>query len=179
MMGRVERIASLSHSLCWITGALAHGMPLVVAGAILPGWSNPAQVLARFPQVPPGTPVSALQVAAVAGLAVLSVFALVAAFLPMRRLFGRCLRTEILTDACAADIVHIGQALFAVAAVTVLVHTAQLLVLNCNPAPGGHILSIGTDGSTMGFLLSGAALIVIGWMMRKAARAAEEIKSIV
>lgn len=179
MMGKTDRITRLSGWLYWASTGLACGLPAVVLAAILRDWFDPAGMLVRFAQVPPSTPVSAFQGALVAGLAVLSVYPMVAAFLAMRRLFGRYRAGEILTDACAADILRIGQALFAVAAMTVILPTLQILVLSWNAPPGGRILSIGIEGSTLGFLLSGAMLITIGWVMREAARIAEDNEGII
>ena len=41
------------------------------------------------------------------------------------------------------------------------------------------MIAIGVDGGTAGFLLSAALLVVIGWVMREAARAADENKDFV
>lgn len=178
-MGKTDRISRLSAGLYWAGTVLACVLPLLVVLAILRGWFDPATVLARFAQVPPGTRVTAFQGALVAGLAALSVAPMVAAFLAMRRLFGRYRVGEILTDGCAADTLRTGQALFAVAAVTVILPTVQFLVLSRNAPAGGRILSIGVEGTTLGFLLSGAVLMTIGWVMREEARAAEENRRIV
>jgi Protein of unknown function (DUF2975) len=179
MMEKLDRIAWLSGWLYRASTLLACGLPLVVLGAILGGWFDAAGLASRFPALPATLSVSQMQATAVALIAVVAVFPMVAACLAMRRLFGRYRSGEILTDHCAAEILRVGQALFAVAAMTVLVPTAQLLVLSWNAAPGGRILSIGIDGSTVGFLLSGAMLIVIGWVMREAAQAAEDNRGFV
>ncbi len=168
------RIIRLSEWLYWTSAVLAYVLPATVILAILRGWFDPQLLPGRFPALPPGTTVTAIQATLVAGIGVLSVFPLVAAFLAMQTLFGRYRRGEILSDACADAILRIGRALVAVAVMTVVVPTLQILVLSWNNGPGGRILSIGLDGGTLGFLLSGGMLFVIGWVMREAARAAEE-----
>jgi uncharacterized membrane protein len=174
-----DRITPLSNLLYWVCTVLAFALPALIMAYILRGWSDPASILAQYPIVPAGTPVTAVQTTLVAAIAVLATYPLVATFLGMRRLFGRYRRGEILSDACAADILRIGQALFAVAAMTVLVPTLQIMVLSWHIGPGQRLLSIGIDSSTLGFLLSGGLLIVIGWVMREAAQAAEDAKGFV
>ncbi len=172
------RITRLSGWLYRVVTVLAYLLPCAIIAAILRGWFDPAALVARFPLLPPGLPVSHLQATLVAAVAVVSVFPLVGAFMAMRRLFSRYRRGEILTDACADDIRLTGQALILVAASTVVVPALQLLILSWN-SPGGRLLSFGIDGSALGFLLSGAMLTVIGWVMGEAARAAEENRGFV
>jgi Protein of unknown function (DUF2975) len=173
-----NRITRFSGWLYWAVIGLAYGLPCIVIAAILRGWFDPAALIARFPLLPSGSSVTPLQGTLVAAVAVFSLFPLVGAFLAMRRLFSRYHRGEILTDACADDIRLTGQALILVAAATVLVPMIQLLILSWNTS-GGRILSIGIDDGTLGFLLSGAMLTVIGWVMREAARAADENRGFV
>jgi hypothetical protein len=179
MMSPQNRITPLSNALFHACTVLAFVLPCVVIGAILKGWYDPATVTARFPAIPDGTPVTAFQGVLMAAVGLVSVYPMVAALLAMRRLFGRYRRGEILTDACADDILRTGHALFWVAAATVIVPTLQILVLSWNNGAGQRILSIGLDGGTLGFLFSGLLLVTIGWVMREAARAVEENKGFV
>jgi hypothetical protein len=172
-------ITRLSQWLFWACTGLAYAVPAIVALAIARGWFDPARLVQQFAQLPPDTTVTAFQGALVAGVAVLSTYPLIAAFWFMRRLFARYRQGEILTDGCAVDILRIGQALFAVAATTVIVPTLQLLILSWNAGAGARILSIGVDGSTLGFLLSGGLLAVIGRVMHQAARTADENRGFV
>jgi Protein of unknown function (DUF2975) len=174
-----DRITPLSNLLFWVCSILAYALPLFMIMQILRGWFDPASLLTQFPVLPVTTQITPFQATLVAAIGVLATYPLVATFLGMRRLFGRYRRGEILSDACAGDVLRIGQALFAVAAMTVLVPTLQTLILTWGNAPGGRILSIGLDGSTLGFLLSGGLLIVIGWVMREAAVVAEDAKGFV
>ncbi len=173
-----NRVIQLSGWLYRAVTVLAYLLPCIIIAAILRGWFDPAALTARFPLLPAGSSVSPLQGTLVAAVAILSLFPLIGTFLAMRRLFSRYRRGEILTDACADDIRLTGRALIFVAAATVLVPTLQLLILSWN-SPGGRLLSIGIDGGTLGFLLSGAMLNLVGWVMREAARAAEENRGFV
>ena len=129
-MEKIAQIARLSGWLYRAGTVLAYGPPAAGITAILRGWFGPGAVGSRFPALPAGLTVTALQ-------AVLSVYSMGAAWLAMRRLFGRYHAAEILTDACAADRLRIGQALFAVAAMAGLVPAARLPVLSGNAPAGG------------------------------------------
>jgi Protein of unknown function (DUF2975) len=172
-MPNLNRITRLSGWLYWASYALAYLMPLTLILIILGGWFDPENLRLRFPVLPADTIITAFQGTLVAGIGVLAVLPLIAVFLAMRSLFGRYRRGEILTDACADDILRIGRALIAVAVMAILVPTLQMLVLSWN-VPSGRMLSVGIDSGSLGFLLSGGMLFVIGWVMREAARAATE-----
>ena len=136
-MEKIAQIARLSGGLYRVCTVLAYGLPAAGIAAIQRGWFGPGAVDSRFPALPAGLVVPALQARLVAGIAVLSVYSMGAAWLAMRRLFGRYRAAEILTDACAADRLRIGQALFAVAAMSGLVPAARLPVLSGNAPAGG------------------------------------------
>jgi hypothetical protein len=174
-----DRITPLSNLLFWVCTVLAYALPLFIIVHILRGWYDPARLLEQYPVLPATAPVTPFQATLVAAVAVIATYPLVATFLGMRRLFGRYRRGEILSDACATDILRIGQALFAVAAMTVIVPMLQIMILSWGLGQGQRLLSVGVDGSTLGFLLSGGLLIVIGWVMREAAQAAEDAKGFV
>ncbi len=178
-MATLDKIKRLSGWMFWISTVLCCVLPVVVILAILRGWFDPVALVTRFPTLPAATQPTAFQGAFVAVVGVLSVYPMVIAFLNMRRLFGRYRCGEILTEPCARHILRVGQALFAVAAMTVLVPTLQMLILSWNNPPGDRIIAIGLDGSTLGFLLSGGLLIVIGWVMREAALVAEDARGFV
>jgi Protein of unknown function (DUF2975) len=178
-MPLTDRITPLSNLLFWACTILVCVLPVVIVLHILRGWADPALLLAAYPAVPATVPVTPLQSTLVAALAVVASLPLVATFFAMRRLFGRYRQGEILSDACADDILRIGQALFAAAAMTVILPTLHILILSWGAGEGQRLLAIGLDGSTLGFLMSGGLLIVIGWIMREAARVAEDAKGFV
>ena len=166
-MTDIRRIARLSGWLYWTATLLAYALPLTVIIAILRGLFDPATLLRQYPMLDAATPVSTFQGTLVAGIAVVAVLPMIAAFLAMGRLFDRYRRGEVLSDGSADDILRTGRAMLFVAAATVLVPTFQLLVLSWNtPA---RSLQVGFDGGTLGFVLSAGLLTVIGWAMREAA----------
>jgi Protein of unknown function (DUF2975) len=167
-----SRIIRLSHWLYWAAMILAYLLPLVVALVILRGFFDPETLLRQYPTLDAGTPVTLLQGALVAAVAVVAVLPMVAAFLAMGSLFNRYRRGEVLSDGSAADILRIGRAMLFVAAATVLVPTLQVLILSWGA--GQKTLQIAVDGSTLGFLLSAGLLTVIGWAMREAAQVKAE-----
>jgi uncharacterized membrane protein len=178
-MPNPDRITPLSNVLFWVCTILGYALPVFIVVQILRGWFDPASLVMQFPILPVTTQITPFQATLVATVGVLATYPLVATFLGMRRLFGRYRRGEILSDACAGDILRIGQALFAVAAMTVLVPTLQILILSWGNGVGQHILYLGVEGSTLGFLLSGGLLIVIGWVMREAAQVAEDARGFI
>jgi hypothetical protein len=161
------RITRLSGWLYWTAKNLTYVLPLLIVFSLARGVFDPALLLERFPMIPSGTPVTPFQATLVAAIAVFALFPMIAAFLAMSSLFNRYRQGEILSNACAEDILRIGRAMVFVAATTVLVPTLQVLVLSWN-APS-RMLQIGLDDATLGFLLSAGLLTVIGWAMREAA----------
>ena len=172
-MDSSDRITRLSNMLYWASTVLACALPCIVIMAIARGWFDPALLPKQFPALPDGIKISVAQGVIMAVIGVVSVWPMMAALLAMRDLFARYRRGEILTDACASDILRIGRALVLVATTTVVVPMLQLLVLSWG-SKQGRILSIGINDSTLGFLVSGCLLYTIGWVMREAARAAAE-----
>ncbi|MCX7302249.1 MAG: hypothetical protein NTX73_18065 [Rhodobacterales bacterium] len=168
------RIARLSGWLWWKSAALAYLLPVVICLAILQGWFDPAALVARFSALSAGTEVNTTQAALVAAAGLFSVYPMVAAIPARQGLCGRYRRDELLTEACAAENLRMGRALVAVALMTVILPTVQLLILSWNTGPGHRVLSLSLDGSTLSFLLSAGLLLTIGWVMREAARAGQE-----
>jgi hypothetical protein len=51
-----------------------------------------------------------------------------------------------------------------------VVPTLQVLALSWTNPPGQKMLQIGLSSDSLGFLVAGGLLTVIGWVMREAAR---------
>jgi Protein of unknown function (DUF2975) len=161
------RLARLSEGLYWTALILSVVLPLLVLVYAAKGVSDPASLLSRIPGLAPDTPVSRGQAGLVAAVALVSVLPMVAALRGMTRLFDRYRMGEVLSDANAATILSIGRAFLLVALFTVLVPTAQTLILSWQ-APQ-KMLAVGLDGGTLGFVLAAGLLTVIGWALREAA----------
>lgn len=173
-MSDLTRISKLSEWLYWAATVLTYVLPLLVLAGILRGWVDTASLTKRFPELAEGTVIAPVQGLLAALVAAVAVFPLIAAFMAMSSLFNRYRRGEILSDACADDILRIGRAMVFLAAATVLVPTLQVLVLSWQSPPGQRVLQVGLDSGTLGFLLSGGLMFVIGWVMREAARVKAE-----
>jgi hypothetical protein len=171
-MHNQTRLARLSEVLYWAALVLSALLPLVVLLNAARGVMEPASLLDRLPGLAAGTPVGRAQAGLVAALALVSVLPMVAALRAMARLFDRYREGEILSGDNAETILRIGRALVMVAVLTVLVPTAQTLILSWQ-APQ-KTLAISLDGGTLGFLLAAGLLTVIGWAMGEAARVKAE-----
>lgn len=163
-----SRLLRLSGTLYWTALVLSAVLPMIVLLYAMRAVIDPASLLSRAPGLGPDIPVGRAQAGLVAGVALVSVLPMVSALRAMARLFDRYRTGEVLSDANAWAILHIGRALLLVAVFTVLVPTLQTLILSWR-APQ-KILSIGLDGGTLGFAMAAGLLTVIGWAMREAAR---------
>lgn len=97
----------------------------------------------------------------------------------MHLLFRQFRQREVLTHRAARLIRQIGTGLLLVAVFRILAHPVQSLVLTL-PAPvGSRMVSVNFSSSDLGFLLAAGLMVVIGWAMEDAARAADENRSFV
>lgn len=167
-MDELARLQKLSAILYWVALVLSVILPILVLVYAGKWVTDPASLLSRVPQVPPGTPVTTTQAGLAAAVALISVLPMVAALRAMARLFGRYQAAEVLSLENADTILRIGRALVLVSLFTVLLPTLQTLILSWN-APD-RTLAIGLDGGTLGFLMAAGLLTVVGWAMREAAR---------
>jgi len=171
-MSTASNILKLSNLLYRLTSLSLVLLPLAVLGFALRDAMMPETLAERFPTLSvTATPGTALM-AALAGL--LPMIAMLYALAEMRGLFARYRKGEILTEACAARIQGLGQGLFALAALSPIAHMLQVLALTWHNPPGQKVLQISLDGSLLGFLLSGALMVLIGRVMREASRIAAE-----
>lgn len=168
------RIARLSGLLQTAVAAMLVLLPLAVAWSVATGLSDPEALRAQFPDLPAATAVPPGKAGAVAALGALALIPAMAALVHMRGLFALYRRGEILTQASAERIRGIGCAFVVLALAGTVLHTAQVLLLTIDNPAGQRALTIRLDSNSVGFLLAGGLLVVIGWAMREAARAAEE-----
>jgi amino acid transporter len=173
-MQDMDRVARLSGWLYWVSVVLLVGLPLVVVIQLAKGWADPSWLAGRFAGLPDGTRVTAETVTGVILLGALTLIPTMVAFRQMMGLFTRYRRGEILSDACATHILRVGQALIVLAALKVLVHTGQILILTAANPPGQRQLVVAISDDTLWLMLAGALFVAIGWVMREAARVAEE-----
>lgn len=168
------RIVRLSGGLYWASSILLFALPVIVITAFLQGWAAPSGIPLRFPGLPAETVITSAKATVTTAIGALALIPMLAMLFQMRGLFDRYRNGEILTDACAHHILRIGQFLLAFAVITIFAPTLQMLILTVDNPSGRKILSIGIDGTMLGLLLAGALFVIIGWVMREAARAAAE-----
>lgn len=149
-------------------------LPLIVTLGLAMALADPYSLSQHFPGLPDGTILTraTATVALLIGASMLipALFALS----QMRRLFSLYLAGEVLSPACAAHIRRIGLSFVTLAGMGVLLPTLQILVLTATNPAGQRAFSIAISSDSIGFLLAGGLLTVIGHSMVEAARAAEE-----
>jgi hypothetical protein len=171
-MSDMTRIAALSTGLHRIVTVLLVVLPVLLVILLLRGWLNPDDLLARFPGITQTvSPATALIVTLIGAF---NLPPLLVALGQSRHLFARYRRGEILSDACAGHIHRIGQMLVALALLGIVVPTLQVLALSWTNPPGQKMLQIGLSSDSLGFLLAGGLLTVVGWVLREAARVKAE-----
>ena len=176
-MQDLSRLKRFSTTLYWIALAVSVSLPILVLAYAAKGVGDTAWLLSFVPTLAEGQAVSRVQAGLVAAVALVSVLPMIAALRAMARLFDRYRDGEVLTATNAETILQIGRALVLVAVFTVLVPTLTILILSWNSPQ--RQLSIGLDGSTLGFFLVAGLLTVIGWAMREAARVKAEHEAFV
>lgn len=171
-MPDMSRISTLSTWLFWTALVLMIVLPVALIAILIRGWLTPDDLLTQFPGVTASvSPAIALIVTLIGAL---SLPPLLMALDQARRLFARYQAGEILSDACASHIHRVGQMLVTLAILDVILPTLQVLVLSWGNPVGQKMLQIGLSDETLGFLLAGGMLTVIGWVMREAARVKAE-----
>ena len=178
-MPNQAQITRLSNCLYLLTTATLFALPLLAVWGLVSGWSDPASLAARFAHLPPGTTLTPMNAAIASAIGAITLPPALMALVEMRGLFRRYAAGEILTGQSAGHIRRIGQILMALALLGVMIPTFQVIALTSQNPPGQRVLSVGLTSDTMGFLLAGGLLVVIGWAMAEGARAAEENASFI
>lgn len=173
-MPDLSRITRLAGWLYHIASASMVLLPLVVAVFAWRGQADPSWLDQSFPALPSGTELTPAKSTQVIALGAIALVPITMALLQMRALFARYRRGEILTLPCARHIFRAGQALVLLAMAQLVILPLQVIALTAdNPSGDRHII-INFSSETLWLLLSGGLLIVVGWVMVEATRAAEE-----
>lgn len=178
-MTNLERIPSLARWLHHAASLLIVALPLVAAFFLARSLVAPAWLADAFPGLPPETALTPGKAAAVVLVGAFLLVPMLYALAQMRALFALYRRGEVLTDTCARHIGRAGAALGVLAALQVVVHPLQVLVLTADNPPGGRQLSIALTGETLWLAMAAGLLVVIGRAMAEAARIAEENRGFV
>lgn len=149
-------------------------LPLGVALGMAMTLADPYSLAQHFPGLPEGTAPTRLTATLALLIGASMLIPALFALSQMRRLFARYLAGEVLSPACAQHIRRIGLCFVALAGMGVMMPTLQILVLTATNPAGQRALSIAISSDSIGFLLAGGLLTVIGHSMVEAARAAEE-----
>lgn len=173
-MPTLPHIARLAARLQLITTAAMVLLPAVVAVYLVRGVSDPSWITTAFPGLPPATALTPAKSTLALALGAVSLVPMLTALAQMRALFARYRSGEILTYPCALHIRCAGLALIAVAIVQTLLAPLQGLLLTWDNPPGQRVLAVSLTSEALWLALAGLFLVMIGWVMAEAARAAEE-----
>lgn len=170
----LPRVTRFANRLYAVASALLVLLPLVVAVFLWREWSDPSWLTDSFAMLPSDTALTPWKSTLVITLGAVALLPIGVALVQMRRLFARYRRGEILIQPCARHILHIGWALAALALAQLVVLPLQIVVLTMDNPPDDRLLSTAFGSESLWLLLSGGLLIVIGWVMVEAVRAADE-----
>ncbi len=96
-----------------------------------------------------------------------------------RLLFTSYEKGEVFTGRAAGHIRLVGLAMLINAILSPVVHTLGSILLTYDNMAGSRAIAISLSSDTYSLLLTGGLLIVIGWVMREAARLSEENRQFV
>lgn len=144
-----------------------------VAVAAVPAWFDPL-ITGSFQGLTMDTGITPIKRIGLLVLMAFPVAVMLYGIWHARRLFMSYEKGEIFTGRTAGHIRLVGLAMVISTALSVAVHTAGSVLLTYDNPPGSRALVVSLSGDTYSLLLAGGLLIVIGWVMREAARLSEE-----
>ncbi len=171
-------VAVLSVVIALITAALI-ALPIAVGLGLGLGQIVDTLTQDAFSGVTLPDPLGRWRTLIVLVLGLLPLVALLKALIAMRGLFRNYAEGAVLTHDSAGLIRQTGIWLAITAALSIIVHPVQVLALTLSNPPGERAIAIALSSDQIGFLLTGALLVAIGWAMSDAAEAAEDSRSIV
>lgn len=173
-MNAISQVQTLSRWLKRLTTFALIFLPLGLGGWLVALVIEPDQMAGLFPDLPVETSFTRGKVALAAVVAGLAVIPALCALWQMQKLFGRYLAGQVLTAEAARHIRRIGLWMVGMAGVGVVLPTLQALILTMDNPAGKKVLMVALSSDSLGFVMAGGLLTVIGWAMSEAARAAEE-----
>ncbi len=176
-IGVTDGLARVRRLSVWLSRLTSFGMVtfclFALSMVVLPDWFDSLVELA-YPQatVASGITVSKRTVL----LLVLSLPLCVTLYglWNLRLLFDAYARGEVFAPAPAIHIRNVGMSMLVNVVLSVLVHSIGSVVLTIDNPAGSRQLTISISSDTYLLLLMGGLLVVIGWVMREAARISEE-----
>lgn len=145
-------------------------LPLTVLWGLFAAWSDPAQIAARFTHFPAGTAFTPTKTPIASAIGAVMLPPALFLLPEMRRLFRSHAKAEILSAQSAIHIRRIGQFLMGLASLGVVIPTLPGISLTADNPTGQRVLAVALTSDTIGFVLAGGLLVVIGRAMAKAAR---------
>ena len=174
-----EAMRRLSGGLAIGATVLAALIPLAALGIAARGGLNGEALLSSLDPLPPGTEASRGEVLICLGLAAVAVLAAVWALDAVRRLFTLYAQGRALTIQAARVVGEVGRAVTALAVLGVLVPALQGLIVTFDNPAGARELALSIGTGSIGLLLAGGVMTVMGVAMRQAAAQRAELEGFV
>lgn len=175
-LGRVRAASRFLKNLATLGAVLILGFSVAVVA--VPDWFDQL-INNAFPELPITTGITTVKRVGLLVLLAFPVGVTLYGFWHARLLFASYEKGEVFTSRAASHIRLVGLAMLTSAVLSVAVHTLGSVLLTYDNAAGSRAVVVSVSGDTYLLLLAGGLLIVIGWVMREAARLSEENRQFV
>ncbi len=169
-----RRIARLSLWMKWLaTLGIIVFAGFALSIVVIPGWFDNMVMLA-FPELVIAEGITVFKRTALLALLAMPLAVSLYGLWNVRMLFDCYARGEVFSPAPAAYIRNVGLAMLVNVVLSVFVHALGSVLLTYDNPAGSRQLSVSMSSDTYMLLLLGALLVIIGWVMREAARISDE-----
>lgn len=173
-MPALSSVRRLSLLLYWVSTLTLWALPFALAATVVLWAPAPEDLRAAFPGVRISDSLPGWLILGAMLSGAVPLIAVGYALWHLRALMRLYSRGVILAQACASAIQRIGLGVLGVLVLGVLAHTLQVLVLTALNPVGQRSVSVALGSTDLGLALTGGLLVLIGWVMREAAAAADE-----
>ncbi len=161
----------------WLQRLASLGMAVFVAFAasviVFPDWFE-GMIAAAYPDLTIAAGITASKRTVLLLMLSLPLAVTLYGLWNVRLLFGAYARGEVFSTVPAAYIRNVGSAMLVNVVLSVLVHSIGSVVLTIDNPAGSRQLTVSLSSNTYLLLMMGGLLVVIGWVMREAARISDE-----
>lgn len=178
-MASQDRIRKTAGGLYILTTFVLIALPLGMLVALGMGELGVARVRAAHDHIPMPEVISVASLVVVYAMALVQLALVVVVIWNMRCLFGLYRRVELLSELAALHIRRIAAGLLWLSLAGVLAQSVNVIALTVGNPPGQRMISVGLEPSEIGFFLTGALLLLIGWVMGHAVAVDRENKAFV
>lgn len=170
-LGRIKTASQFLKGVTTLGAVLILGFSVAIAA--VPAWFDPL-ISDTFRGLTIATGITPVKRVGLLVLMAFPVAVMLYGIWHARQLFMSYEKGEIFTSQAAGHIRLVGLAMVISTVLSVAFHTLGSVLLTYDNMEGSRALVVSLSGNTYWLLLAGGLLIVIGWVMREAARLSEE-----